>query len=240
MSCPHCGGGFEVQTEWIGQQAECPYCRRKIVISPYASSSAPTMTPPLRMSAQRDSWGITNAEAENIKNLFMWWWISLAAAPVTCGLGFLASFVLFCILLYKFWELVPASQAETTPGKAVGFCFIPFFVFYWIYIAYYKLAKHYDVFDNGNSIRTSTMAKIYCILFWASSGISILQYFFQIVLLIAGMGGGDNSAAAVAFSIFFILLGILCWGITIANVVFWILLVIRIKGHVVDRMARIG
>jgi hypothetical protein len=40
------------------------------------------------------------------------------------------------ILLYKLWKLIPSDIARTTPGKAVGFCFIPFFNFYWAFVAW--------------------------------------------------------------------------------------------------------
>ena len=30
--CPNCKGVFEVQPEWIGQQAQCPYCKENIII----------------------------------------------------------------------------------------------------------------------------------------------------------------------------------------------------------------
>ncbi len=32
--CPICGGTFDVQPEWIGQEAECPHCQKSIVIQP--------------------------------------------------------------------------------------------------------------------------------------------------------------------------------------------------------------
>jgi len=57
------------------------------------------------------------------------------------GLGANASYVLECILLYQFWKLVQDGNARTTPGKAVGFLFIPFYNFYWMFIAYWGLAN---------------------------------------------------------------------------------------------------
>jgi DNA-directed RNA polymerase subunit RPC12/RpoP len=32
--CPKCKESFEAENEWIGQQAECPYCEEMIVIQP--------------------------------------------------------------------------------------------------------------------------------------------------------------------------------------------------------------
>ncbi len=51
----------------------------------------------------------------------------------------LASVVYMCLLLYHLWKLIPPDIARTTPGKAVGFLFIPFFNFYWMFVAYQGL-----------------------------------------------------------------------------------------------------
>lgn len=45
------------------------------------------------------------------------------------------------VLLYKAWQAIQDGQPRTTPGKAVGFLFIPFYNFYWMFIAYWGWAK---------------------------------------------------------------------------------------------------
>ncbi len=42
---------------------------------------------------------------------------------------------------YNNWELVPEEVRATTPGKAVGFLFIPFYNFYWIFVSFIGLWK---------------------------------------------------------------------------------------------------
>ena len=49
--------------------------------------------------------------------------------------------ILMCMLHYRLWKLIPKDVAQTTPGKAVGFMFIPFFNFYWISVSYLGLSK---------------------------------------------------------------------------------------------------
>jgi hypothetical protein len=107
---------------------------------------------------------------KKINDLFMWFWISLAvggglillgsifsvigAANFSIGLaivgtifmalssvGFLASVVLFFILIYKAWGMVQDGEARTTPDQAVAFCGIPGWNFYWIFPAFKGLAK---------------------------------------------------------------------------------------------------
>jgi hypothetical protein len=50
------------------------------------------------------------------------------------------------ILLYRSWKAIQDGQPRTTPGKAIGFLFIPFFNFYWIFIAYWGWAKDFNAY----------------------------------------------------------------------------------------------
>jgi hypothetical protein len=46
------------------------------------------------------------------------------------------SVIPFYTTLYRAWKcLQPGGLARTTPGKAIGFLFIPFFNLYWIFQA---------------------------------------------------------------------------------------------------------
>jgi len=62
--------------------------------------------------------------------LFYFGLISLIVATVFC-----------CMLHYQLWKLIPKQIARTTPGKAVGFLFIPLFNFYWLFVSYLGLSK---------------------------------------------------------------------------------------------------
>jgi amino acid transporter len=44
--------------------------------------------------------------------------------------------VFFMIWHYNNWELVDPEFRKTTPGRAVGFLFIPFYNFYWIFVSF--------------------------------------------------------------------------------------------------------
>ncbi len=45
------------------------------------------------------------------------------------------------IFTYKMWQVIPPGYGRTTPGKAVGFLFIPFYNYYWVFVAYNGFAK---------------------------------------------------------------------------------------------------
>ena len=61
------------------------------------------------------------------------------------------------VLLYKMWVAVPVRWARTTPGRAVGFLFIPFFNIYWIFQAYWGWTKDYNRFVSESRIRAPRM-----------------------------------------------------------------------------------
>jgi len=62
--------------------------------------------------------------------------LTLIAIPL-----WIVGIVYWCMLLYQLWKLIPAHIARTTPGKAVGFQFIPIFCYYWCFVAYWGLSK---------------------------------------------------------------------------------------------------
>jgi len=47
-----------------------------------------------------------------------------------------------CVYLYSCWSALPKSMRFTSPGKAVGFLFIPVFNVFWIFVITIKLAEH--------------------------------------------------------------------------------------------------
>ncbi len=48
------------------------------------------------------------------------------------------------IYIYRAWRLIQPGNVRTTPGKAVGFLFIPFFQIYWIFVAIVGLPKEWN------------------------------------------------------------------------------------------------
>lgn len=60
--------------------------------------------------------------------------LAICAAMIT--------YVVFASMdLYRFWTCVPEQFRVTTPGKAVGFTFIPFFNLYWFFVAFRGLSE---------------------------------------------------------------------------------------------------
>ncbi len=64
----------------------------------------------------------------------------------------LYAFIVFVVLLYKMWKIVPSDLARTTPGRAVGFLFIPVFNFYWLFPAIWGWTKDFNSFLRQRQI----------------------------------------------------------------------------------------
>ncbi len=76
--------------------------------------------------------------------------------------------VIFLILIYRSWGSIPEEFARTTPGKAVGFMFIPFFNLYWFFQAIWGLAKDYNNYIDSIGLTHGKLNEglflAYCIL----------------------------------------------------------------------------
>jgi hypothetical protein len=73
----------------------------------------------------------------------------LPAFSLAVGLAialFIYAIVMELVLLYKAWKVIQDGSARTSPGKAIGFLFIPFFNFYWIFQAFWGFAKDYNAY----------------------------------------------------------------------------------------------
>lgn len=60
--------------------------------------------------------------------------------------------VIVAVLIYKIWKAIQDGPARTTPGKAVGFMFIPFFNLYWIFQAYWGWAVDYNRYVREKNV----------------------------------------------------------------------------------------
>jgi hypothetical protein len=76
--------------------------------------------------------------------------------------------VLMLVLVYKMWAAIQDGQVRTTPGKAVGFLFIPFFNFYWVFQVFPGFADDYNAYAARHSLTVPRLERgiflAYCIL----------------------------------------------------------------------------
>tara|TARA_R110000850_G_scaffold14189_16_gene45506 strand:+ start:1661 stop:2530 length:870 start_codon:yes stop_codon:yes gene_type:complete len=75
----------------------------------------------------------------------------LYLAAMTFAMVFLVSYsIVSLVYLHRVWSHIQElGTARTTPGKAIGFLFIPFFNLYWMFIAYSAWAEDFNKYSEG-------------------------------------------------------------------------------------------
>lgn len=125
-TCPHCGSP-------VGPgKAACPRCRGRIRMKAPVGEVRPisraSFLPALAIGAVASGAlgfvGLPRRED------------ALGRALLLAGFAAgLATLVVWCVLLVRLWGAIQGRKARTTPGRAVGFLFIPLFNVYWIFVA---------------------------------------------------------------------------------------------------------
>ena len=119
--------------------------------------------------------------AKSTATLYGWWlgltisgWVLLI---ILIGIPLLiAAIVVGCILLYRGWAVIQDGNARTTPGRAVGFLFIPFFNFYWAFVAYHGLAVDTNRYFASRGSTRAPMSEGVALWLAITSIASIIPY----------------------------------------------------------------
>lgn len=91
------------------------------------------------------AWGATDSK---VTELLMFSWIPMM-------IGVIASYV----FIYRQWKAIDDGQARTTPGKAVGFLFIPFFNIYWIFNIFFGWPTDYNKYIQRYGIQAPQLSQ---------------------------------------------------------------------------------
>jgi hypothetical protein len=77
----------------------------------------------------------------------------------------IASLVYWAKLFYRCWMMIQNDRhAETTPGLAVGLCFVPFFNCYWIFVAQLGLAKGMNASCKKHKVSVPKISEFLAVL----------------------------------------------------------------------------
>jgi hypothetical protein len=148
----------------------------------------------------------------------LWLWFAwLEGVGLILGLPlFIAGAVISYILLYRLWHIIQDGAARTSPGKAVGFCFIPFFNLYWVYVAIVGLVKDMNAYCNQHNIEgpraNEGLALTWFVLLW----LTILFSFLSLLIIVI--------QPTSSWLLLYLLTLIPYFGLLIAVVVIWIIL----------------
>ena len=120
---------------------------------------------------------LPHEQIKGLNDLFQWSWILMVVAIPTSLIvigvfAAIASMVLLYMLLYRYWDLIQDGYHRATPGQAVGFMFIPFFNFYWVFQSVKGLAEDMNRYTQEKGIAApqanAGLALTYCILICVS------------------------------------------------------------------------
>jgi hypothetical protein len=91
------------------------------------------------------AWGLTDSAVTEL----------VPFAPVPMLLGYIASYV----FIYKQWKAIDDGQARTTPGKAIGYLFIPFFNIYWAFNIFFGWPTDYNKYIQRYGIQAPQLSQ---------------------------------------------------------------------------------
>lgn len=122
------------------------------------------------------------------------------------GLGVLQFLVVYIVypfvLLTKMWSAIQDGNARTTPGKAVGFLFIPFFNIYWICNVWGGFPTDYNNFVGRYQLPVSNLSPMLFIMFpvfvlisGITFGATLIVNFFILLAIIPKVCDAVNAVA---------------------------------------------
>jgi hypothetical protein len=148
--------------------------------------------------------------------------------------SFLYQSIVWLVLIYKAWAAIQDGHARTSPGKAVGFLFIPFFNVYWMFQAYWGLAKDYNAYVDRHATPAPKLSEglFLSLPILILGAIATWAVFFTMVaatIATAIQSGAQNSAQQlVGLAVSFGFFGLILPVIDIAVYVIGFVMVFRI------------
>jgi len=108
------------------------------------------------------------------------------------------------ILHYQCWHALPIKYRVTSPERAIGFLFIPFFNLYWAFVSWVNLAEGYEAWQRESDLTSRhtmkalgvTQAVLFCLPFILLPMILLLGE-FPIISIMLGI------ASLVVFGLFY-------------------------------------
>ncbi len=92
---------------------------------------------------------------------------------VVTAAPFLLAFLIFhCLVLYRSWEALPKSERRLHPAAVVALLFIPVFNFYWVFRAYWGLARNCN--RSTNQVVRGRLHEIIFLLYCVSLLVSVV------------------------------------------------------------------
>ena len=120
-------------------------------------------------------------QPQSLRTLWLWlaWLIGLGLPFCIILIGIpaaIAGIVIGYVLLYRSWLLIQDGNVRTSAGKAVGFCFIPFFNLYWTYVAFVGLSKDMNFYCQTRQISAPAVSEGLALIYYIIILLSAIPY----------------------------------------------------------------
>lgn len=102
-------------------------------------------------------------------------------------LGTMYACVVYFVFIYKIWDAIADEHARTTPGKAVGFLFIPFYNFYWIFQVVHGFAKDCNAYIERRGLHAEKLPEglfLTCAILQVCAAIPYLGFLSALAYLV--------------------------------------------------------
>lgn len=122
----------------------------------------------------------------------------LITAFATADVFLTGSIAIELLLFYKIWAAIADKQTSLTPGKAVGFLFIPVFNIYWALNMVMAIADDYNSFLERRSLKTRDLSPTLFMLYAFTFMLSIISVTIPMLCVFVFLGLMTRAFASYA------------------------------------------
>lgn len=93
---------------------------------------------------------------------------------------FVPAAMMHFVLIHRMWQSVQDNQARMTPGRAVGFMFIPLFNLYWVFEVFPGFATDYNAYVDRHGLRAPKLSRGLLVAMVLIPGLNLILYWIAI------------------------------------------------------------
>ncbi len=127
-------------------------------------------------------WGATDSKVDE---LLYFSWLPLLPALIS-----------LYMMIYKMWAAIQDGYARMTPGKAIGFMFIPLFNIYWFFQVFYGWAKDYNSYLARHNLNLPRVSEGTFLIYAISSLICFPVAIVMLFIVIKNVCNAVNALPA--------------------------------------------
>lgn len=206
MSIPvtcECGYEFKVKDEQAGRKVRCPECNEAVPVPSASRGKEPAESRGLSKADLQDVY-LPTFEVEDLSPKQAEKFSRHELVPFSVPLAILFHFLtlgifttIFCGLKHSRLPLI--KQDDFTAGKGIGFLFIPFFNFYWVFIFWLRLVDRinfqFRLRGEPDAVPRG-LALTSCILIFIPYLGGAINYFILVPIMLSKIQGANNRLAA--------------------------------------------